>query len=241
VATNSKRSFARVTFVCVAVAAAVCFPVWTAARQQRLNRELIAAIKASKPDTVISLLESGADPNSRDVAHAKSLLELIRGVFVHSPEAQPTSDTALLVALNPQLTQGMATEPTMRIVKALIHKGANVKVVGRFRCTPLSRIFWTYSDTATPDILWMPQEHIELERVLIDAGANVNAADEGGYTVLMDASERGFIESARLLLERGADPNKVIPNSSPDTALTVAREFGHPDIVHLLKDHGARQ
>jgi ankyrin repeat protein len=46
--------------------------------------------------------------------------------------------------------------------------------------------------------------HTEAVRVLIAAGADVNARGDGGYTALMDASGRGREEIARLLKEAGA-------------------------------------
>jgi ankyrin repeat protein len=46
----------------------------------------------------------------------------------------------------------------------------------------------------------------EVCEVLLDAGADVNAVQHGGYTALLEARQNGNEELARLLLERGADP-----------------------------------
>ena len=49
-------------------------------------------------------------------------------------------------------------------------------------------------------------------RELLDRGADVNKADEGGWTPLHEASYKGNVEVARLLLDRGGDVNKAANN-----------------------------
>ena len=51
---------------------------------------------------------------------------------------------------------------------------------------------------------------------------------------LLDAARSGDIQSVRELLDRGADPN--IRNNDGWTALDIASEYGHTDIVELLED-----
>jgi len=48
---------------------------------------------------------------------------------------------------------------------------------------------------------------VEVARILIDAGANVNARDSHGETALMRAAQMGYAETAKLLIESGADVN----------------------------------
>jgi ankyrin repeat protein len=45
----------------------------------------------------------------------------------------------------------------------------------------------------------------EVCEVLLDAGADVNAVQHGGYTALLDAAQNGNTELVDLLLARGAD------------------------------------
>ena len=52
-----------------------------------------------------------------------------------------------------------------------------------------------------------PQPSVEKVRSLIDAGADVNAANEDGDTALMNAACNGHVEIAKHLLEAGADIN----------------------------------
>lgn len=48
-----------------------------------------------------------------------------------------------------------------------------------------------------------------LARLLLDAGADVNARGEGGFTALHTAAQNGDVELARELLARDADRNAV--------------------------------
>lgn len=59
---------------------------------------------------------------------------------------------------------------------------------------------------------------------LIDAGADVNAADEDGQTALMAAAEKGHVSKVRLLLDKGANVNAR--DKSGKTALQYARPPG---------------
>ena len=68
--------------------------------------------------------------------------------------------------------------------------------------------------------------------MLLDHGADVNAKTMDDETPLHWATNEGV---ARILLEHGADPNAK--DSYNRTPLQAAKR--HPDIVHLLREHGA--
>ena len=91
---------------------------------------------------------------------------------------------------------------------------------------------------ATPLILASQAGHLEVVRLLCEAGADKDRADNSGDTVLMYASSSGHLEVVRLLCEAGADKDKA--NQDGDTALLYASSMGHLEVVRLL-GYSARQ
>lgn len=83
--------------------------------------------------------------------------------------------------------------------------------------------------------------HLQVIRILINAGADLDAFDEWNFTPLMIAAETGKTKVIRLLLSAGADANlkSRCANCRNDTALTIASEFGHAEAVRLLLENGA--
>ncbi|KAJ3123096.1 hypothetical protein HK098_002219 [Nowakowskiella sp. JEL0407] len=80
--------------------------------------------------------------------------------------------------------------------------------------------------------------YTEIVELLLDAGANVDAANELGYTALHLTSSDGNVECASLLLKHGAsiDLQNHLTN---ETALTLAIDYGHIDIVKILLENNA--
>jgi ankyrin repeat protein len=73
---------------------------------------------------------------------------------------------------------------------------------------------------------------VELVNRLIQAGAQVGAADDAGMTALMVASERGEAEIVRLLIKAGADMNAV--DHQGRTARTIATAAGQTGVLEVL-------
>lgn len=68
---------------------------------------------------------------------------------------------------------------------------------------------------------------------LLRAGANPDVADPAcGLTVLHDTSREGFDDSVRVLLEHGADANRV--DLKGNLPLHLAAREGHLEVVQLL-------
>ncbi len=88
-----------------------------------------------------------------------------------------------------------------------------------------------------PIIFASATDQIEIAKLLIENGADINETDNTGITTLMEASSNGQLEIVKLLIEKGADVNKV--NAYGETALAVASYYGHLEIVRLLIEKGA--
>lgn len=79
--------------------------------------------------------------------------------------------------------------------------------------------------------------HLDVLRVLVDAGSQINAQDYLGTTSLHFAVHEGHLEAVQFLLARGADPN--MSTTSGSTALCMAPRSGSVDVVRCLLDHEA--
>ena len=134
-------------------------------------------------------------------------------------------------------------------VKALLTHGADAKAIEP-----------EHSQTA---LMWaVSQNHPEAAAVLIEFGADVKARSRsyqqtvvgeqtqragreelnynvarGGSTPLLFAARSGDVESAKLLLSKGADPNDALPDGT--SALTLAAHSGNREVALALLEKGA--
>lgn len=111
-----------------------------------------------------------------------------------------------------------------KIVDLLLAKGADPDAVAEnvMRNRPL------HSALAIKD----PVVAHRLVQKLLDAGANPNVQQKGGWTPLHAAAIHGRLETLELLLARGADPTLAADDGS--TAQVLAARAGHEDIVRRL-------
>lgn len=120
------------------------------------------------------------------------------------------------------------------LVELLITKGADVNVKGERGWSSLH----VAAVTGDRDIV----------ELLIEKGADVNAKagsdtwewtwDEG-WTPLHMSCRSGHIGVVELLIAKGAEVN--VQTNNGKTPLDAAREYGYPEIVELLKKHGAKE
>ncbi len=71
----------------------------------------------------------------------------------------------------------------------------------------------------------------QIVEILIDCGAQVNAADEYGDTALMFAAQYGTMETVQRLIDDGANVNDV--NKEGKNAPTLAKD---PSIIKILEN-----
>jgi len=79
--------------------------------------------------------------------------------------------------------------------------------------------------------------HIEVCRVLLAAGADVNATQHGGFTPLHEAAQHGDVEMSELFLSAAADPS--LTTDAGETAADLAAAAGHADLASRLRDVGS--
>jgi ankyrin repeat protein len=71
-------------------------------------------------------------------------------------------------------------------------------------------------------------------RALLEANADVDPVQQGGFTPLHGAAVSGDVEIVRLLLEAGADPSARTDEGK--TPLALSEEKNHSHVVDILKD-----
>ena len=91
----------------------------------------------------------------------------------------------------------------------------------------------------TPLLIASEKGAIELVRLVLENGADVNTQTESNPSALLVASKNGHLETVRLLLENGADVNAQDESGDFHTALQAASYKGHVEIMQLLLTHGA--
>lgn len=89
--------------------------------------------------------------------------------------------------------------------------------------------------------------HLDICRLLISYDAPVDSVDVFGRTSLIWAAMYGHVDVVKLLIESGADINAKTSKSAPSvptgvgsSAIDIAKNEGHDEVVQLLLDHGAR-
>ena len=79
--------------------------------------------------------------------------------------------------------------------------------------------------------------HLEIVKLLLSHGADVNAQSSSGNTPLMYACASGHAEVVRSLLEAGA--NVEDHNENGHTPLMEAASAGHVEVAKILLEFGA--
>jgi len=199
---------------------------WREARHERLNQQLIAAIKQEDSAVAMAALAQGADANTRAEKQTLSawrvLWNRLQGRFPASSEAP----TALLLALQWQPdAKGWSFFPdfpreNLPLISALLAHGAQVNRQDALGLSPLSYALLGGKNATS--------------RLLIRHGAQVtqSAGEKDSPLEYAAFSEQVEADTMELLLQQGADPN--LTDSSNLTPLCWAVIHRSPDKVRLL-------
>lgn len=176
--------------------------------------EIMRALYHRQVDVVNELLASGVELNVYEAAgtgQTQRLKELITSdpSLVNSHAHDGFTPLGLAVFFGHPET-----------VKTLLDAGADVNLASResMKVTPLA------SASAA--------RQLEIARMLIERGADVNARASNDFTPLHESAASGKIDFALLLLEHGANVNAKTRDGK--TPLDYAREGGHDEMVELL-------
>lgn len=157
----------------------------------------MAAVQSQHLETARLLMEAGADVNARDAVHGSPFLaaaaqgwkEMVELALKHGAQVNATDRfeaTALMVAV-----EGGHVE----VVRVLLGQGADPNHVSWLDWTALLQAV-IFGDGSPP--------FLEIARLLIQAGANVNLPDGAGTSALAHAQQRDQTEMTALLLDAGA-------------------------------------
>jgi len=141
----------------------------------------------------------------------------------------------------------------LEIIEKLLEKGANPN--GKIKENTLTRtIFtmqWFFEDGATPFIRAAQSSDTVLMTLLLKYKADPQATTAGGDNALTASGGIGWVEGVtyersakenyeamKMLLDLGLDPNHA--NNEGRTALMGAAMKGHPDVIQMLVDRGAK-
>jgi hypothetical protein len=205
-------------------------------KQREAEIALEYAIRNKRVDEVRRLIAEGTDPNAvgeKTFNFKYALTALCEAVASAGFEISAAA-TDFRYALQDLLVKPVPSEreATLEIIRLLLGAGADPNHASYSR-TPLS--------------LAVHNEDIEVTTVLLDGGAKPAGEcwsplsklpkPKGGLAFFCNAihtaAEKGRTDIVRLLVDRGADRSVV--NHEGKTALEIARERGHDEIVKVLE------
>jgi uncharacterized protein len=208
---------------------------------------LVEAVKKGDHKTLRELLQNHVDVNSAQPdgstplilaasANDREAAELLIKAGANVNAANEYGATPLFAA---------ATNDNTAIVKLLLDAKADPNLALLSGETPLMtsvdrgnadavRTLLEHGAGASPKetkgdqtpLMWAAAgKHPEIVKLLLDHKADTRAKSKGGFTALLFAVQQGDLESARALLEAGADPNDTRQSDGLSALILAAESF----------------
>lgn len=140
--------------------------------------------------------------------------------------------------------QTPATKAIARILLPSAIGSADVAMVKLLLATNISPDFALDDGQTTPINVAVEQKNIEMTKLLLSFGADVNLPASSGHYMYVNspltvAVQSGRIDIMRLLLDKGADVNAKRGGDSDQGPLRTAVEYGNLETVNVLLNAGA--
>lgn len=228
-----------------------------------LNQTLLHAAAVGPNQAIVQLfLQKGLDVRAIDKAGQTPLHAAAAGRGSGRAIDLLSANGAVLEAidLNEHTALNLAAESgNSEAIKALINRGAKVNdntffsVINRFESEKTKQeiieLLLKNQAQIPSGLLYsaVSRGGIDLVKLLIDRGADINDSDPYDNTTLLmrivqpntGISPQSKPVLVKLFLSKGADVNARNKNGA--TALSIANKSSTPDIVKLLKQHGAKR
>ena len=194
---------------------------------------LMAAARVGSAGAVKALVSHGADVNAREGSRAQTAL-MWASAEGHPDVVKILLDAGADVRARSKVSPQVVNVAVQIFTNSGIAGGLSAQVVDGRAAARRGR-------GATPAAGPRPAP----ANAAAAAGGGVDVVDtsgiveiqQGGYTPMLFAAQKGDVESARLLISKGADINDVAPSGT--SALVVAVHSGNTPVAAFLLDHGA--
>ena len=197
--------------------------------KEEINRELWNAVINKDIEKTRSMLEKGADVDSRAYGGWTPLIRAvsdgnseISGLLIERGADVNAKDNSG----NPLLFFAFRKEK-VKILNLILEKNADVNIK---------------NSEGQPAISVAASYGIEVVRPLVERGADVNIQDNDGKTPLMAAALYGRADVVKLFIERGADVNARTKSGA--TVLNLMKPYIGHEMVEVrkeLKSAGAKE
>jgi ankyrin len=211
---------------------------------------LIFAAREGSTDVVRLLLERGVDPNiigegSTTPLHVAATKEVAALLLKHkarldTPDPQgPTPMHAAVLRGNKAVAELLESHGAKHTLETLAALGRDDELRARLKKEPLKKELPRGKGPVRPTLLHVATSfgQFTTARVLIEAGADVNAVGPVGKTPLHLAAAFGPGATVRALIEAGADVNATA--ALDETPLHAAAARGRLEIVESLIERKA--